>query len=82
MYLTELQCGVVMIQKCVDCVCCHCRGHLREGLKGGEPSGSGRREGEGFDQRCKDSLNKKLSCLFSGGKSCWTTNSMNITGPL
>lgn len=62
--ITELRCSVVKIQNCVDCVCCHCRGHLREGSKGSEPSGSGRHEGEGFDQRCMDTFNEKLNYLF------------------
>lgn len=79
-------CNENCVIRTVLTVCCHCRGHLREGLKGSEPSGSGRHEGEGFNQKCEDSFNQKLNCLFFffflGAKSCWTTNSMNIMGPL
>lgn len=68
-----------MIQNHTDW--CHHRGQLREGSKGSEPSGSGRHEGEGVWGEMKGSLWYNPKLLFiSGGKSCSTTNSMNITG--
>lgn len=68
-----------MIQNNTDW--CHHRGQLREGSRGSEPSGSGRHEGEGVWEEMKGSLWYNSKLLFiSGGKSCSTTNSMNITG--
>lgn len=53
-----------MIQNVADCVCCHCREHLRERSKGSEPSGSGRHGGEGFDEDVRIPLIKAKLSFF------------------